>query len=281
MQISTTWSMTAMLLAATAAHGAGPTPETKKAFMDLKATYVSVEITQAGSQDFSAPKGSLNDGAFRVNKSLRFEIPLAMQLPDSCPTGTSISDAMAPGRCTGWAFNVPDDPGVMDQMVSGKLDMSKNPMFSTARYTVDDTLLHRYRDDPEDSFATQTRTYKGNGVTYVNRNGMLLCDLKSMICDLSAVALGGQLGDKVTITTTDTVPGSQTMKEEQDPQLLLPTIPKEISEKLTGWPLTLPGPSAVTFSAPGDVYGTQGKATVTLKLTVSSRPAANGGAPSN
>lgn len=269
-----------MLLAATSAYGAGPAPETKKAFMDVKTVYVSFDITQAGSADFSAPKDSLTDGAFRVNKSLKFEVPLGMQLPDSCPSSTSMNDAMEQGRCTGWSFNVPDDPGLMDQMLSGKLDFSKNPMFSTARYSVDDTFQFRYRDSTADGFATRTTTYKGNGVTYVNRSGMLLCDFKNMICDLSGTALSGNLGDPIAITTTDTVPGSDTLKQAQDPQLLLPDIPKEIAEKLMGWPLTLPGPSTVTFSAPGVVQGGNGKATVTFKMTISAKPAASAGAPS-
>ena len=268
-----------MLLTTTSVFGAGPTPEAKKAFMDLKTIYVSFDITQAGSADFSAPKDSLTDGAFRVNKSLKFELPLGMQLPDSCPSGTTMNEAMEQGRCMGWSFNMPDDPGLVDQVVSGKLDFSKNPMFSTARYTVDDTFQSRFRDSPADGFATRTTTYKGNGVTYVNRSGMLLCDFKNMICDLSGTALGGQLGDKVTITSTDNVPGSETVKNEQDPQLLLPDVPKEIAEKLVGWPLTLPGPSTVTFSAPGAVQG-NGKATVTFKMTVSSKSTANAGAPS-
>jgi hypothetical protein len=280
MQTGFTSSMGAVLLAATSAYGAGPTPEAKKAFMDLKTIYISFDITQAGSADFSAPKDSLTDGAFRVNKSLKFEIPLGMPLPDSCPSGTPMNDAMEQGRCMGWSFNMPDDPGVMDQMLSGKLDLSKNPMFSTARYTVDDTFQSRYRDSPADGFATRTTTYKGNGVTYVNRSGMLLCDFKNMMCDLSGIALGSHLGDQVAITTTDTVPGSDTMKQTQDPALLLPDVPKEITEKLVGWPLTLPGPGTVTFSAPGAVQGGNGKAPVTFKMTVSSRSTASAGAPS-
>jgi hypothetical protein len=280
MHTMSAWSMAAMLLAATSVYGAGATPEAKKAFMDLKTIYVSFDITQAGSADFSAPKDSLTDGAFRVNKSFKFELPLGMQLPDSCPSGTSMNEAMEQGRCMGWSFNPPDDPGLMDQMISGKLDYSKNPMFSTARYTVDDTFQSRYRDSPADGFATRTTTYKGNGVTYVNRSGMLLCDFKSMTCDLSGVMLGGQLGDPVAITTTDTVPGSETTKNTQDPQLLLPNIPNEISAKLAGWPITLPGPGTVTFTAPGTVQGGNGKAPVTFKMTVSSKSTASAGAPS-
>jgi hypothetical protein len=273
------WTVVAILFATAGASGAGPAPEAKKAFMNLKATYVSFEITQVGSQDFSAPKDSLSDMAYSVNKSLKFEMPLEMALPDSCPSGTPMEQAMEQGRCMGWSFSVPDDPGVVDQAMSGKMDLSKNPMFVPARYSVDDVIRSRYRDEASDAWATGTRTLKGSGSTFVAKSGMMLCDFKTMTCDLSGITFGTQLGESVTITTTSDVPGSEVQKQTQEPHLLVPQIPGEISAKLAGFPLTLPGPSTLAFSGPGEATGINGRPMVTFKMTVSSRPAGKPATP--
>ncbi len=274
------WTVVVILFTATGAFSAGPAPEAKKAFMSLKATYVSFEITQVGSHDFSAPKDSLNDMAYTINKSLKFEMPLEMALPDSCPSGTPTEAAMEQGRCMGWSFSIPEDSGAMEQLTSGKMDLSKNAMFVPARYSVDDVVRSRYRDEPSDGWATQTRTLKGNGVTFVGKGGMLLCDFKTMTCDLSGLMFGTNLGDPVTITTTSDVPGSEVQKQTQEANLLVPQIPTEITAKLVGFTLTLPGPSTLTFTGPGEVQGIRGGPIVTMKMTVASKPAAKAEAPS-
>jgi hypothetical protein len=153
-------------------------------------------------------------------------------------------------------------------------------MFAAGEFSVDDVSHSRYRDDTDHGYATHTTTYKGSGVAYVPKSGMLLCDFKSMKCDLANVMFGGGSGDQVTITSTSDVPGSETQTQKQDPELLLPQVPQEITAKLVGFPLTLSGPSTLTFTGPGKFQNNPNGPEVVLKLTVSSKPVAKaGGAP--
>lgn len=273
------WSFLAGLVAGTTVFGADTPPAARKAFMELQTTYVSFEITQQGSKAFAAPKDSLTDSAYRINRSLKFEVPLNMPLPGSCPTNTPAEEAMEEGRCMGWSYMAPDDPSIMEAMTSGKADLSKNPMFARGEFSVDDMTQYRSRDTSTVVFATETRTYKGRGAAYVPKSGMLLCDFNKMICELQGVTLGGGNGDQVTITTTSDVPGFVPRKETQDPELLLPQVPQEIVKKMAGFPLTLPGPSTLTFSGPGTYQNGAGP-DVVVKMTVSSKPAPKGGTPS-
>ena len=110
---------------------------------------------------------------------------------------------------------------------------------------------------------------------------MLLCDFKKMMCDVSGVPLGSNGGgDEVTITTTSDVPGFETQKETQDPTLLLPQVPQEVASKLIGFSITLPGPSTMTASAPGEAEGGAAGPDVVMKVTLSSKSVAKSGTPS-
>jgi hypothetical protein len=273
---STTSPLITLLIAGTTAFGADAPPAARKAFMALQTTYVSFEITQQGSKSFSGPKETGAEGSYQINRSLRFEVPLNAPLPGSCPTTTPMEEAMEEDRCMGWSYMAPDDPSIMEAVTSGKADLSKNPMFARGEFSVDDMTRFRSQDESTKTFTTETSTYKGSGVAYVPRSGMLLCDFKKMTCELSGVTIEGSNGDLVTVTSTSDAPGSTPGKETQDPRLLLPQIPEEIVKKMTGFPLTLPDPSTVTFTAPGTYRNAAGP-DVVVRMTISSRSTARAG----
>ena len=260
------------------AFGADPAPATKQAFMALPTIYVSFDLTQTGSKDYSAPKDSLTDGAYLVDKHFRFEVPMNMQLPGSCPTSLPMEEQMEEGRCMGWAATPPDDPALAEKLTTGKMDMATNPMFAPGEYSVDDVSHFRFRDTPRDTFATQTTTYKGKGVAYAVRTGMVLCDFKKLTCDVNNVSFEGQEGDALTTTTTSDVPGFVPKEEKGDPRLMLPLVPQEAVSKLMGLPLSLSGSSTTTFSVPGKFQNFPGPDLV-VKVTLSPRSGGKAGAP--
>lgn len=266
------WTLLAVCLMCALAFGADPAPGSKQAFMALPAIYITIELAQTGAKDFSAPKDSLTDGAYRIDKHLKFELPMNMQMPGSCPTTLPMQEQMEEGRCMGWAATAADDPELMDKMIEGKVDMAANPMFVPAEYSVDDVSRNRFRDMPDQGFATQTTTYKGRGRAYSSRTGMVLCDFKRMTCDIANIPLEVSAGDQVTITTTSDVPGFVPQERKQDPTLLLPQVGQEAAGKLNGVPFTLSGPSTKTFSVPGKFQNDPGPEIV-VKVTISPRAA--------
>lgn len=266
-----------LMCACAPAFGADPTPASKRAFMALPTIYVSFELTQTGSKDFSAPRDSLTDGAYRINKHLKFEVPMNMQLPGSCPTSLPMEEAMEEGRCMGWTAMPPDDPALAEKLTTGKLDLSTNPMFVTGEYSVDDVTHFRFRDAPSQGFATQTTTSKGKGLAYGRRMGMVLCDFKKMTCDVANVSFEASDGDQVTTTTSSDVPGFVPKEEKGDPRLMLPQVPQEAASKLMGLPFTPSGPSTSTFSVPGKFQNAAGP-DIVIKVSISSKPAGKTGA---
>ena len=251
------------------AFGADPAPASKQSFMELPTIYVSFELTQAGSKEFSAPKDSLTDGAYRVNRRFKFEVPMNMQLPGSCPTSLPMEEQMEEGRCMGWTAAPPEDLDPV-ALTSGKLDLATNPMFLPGEFSVDDVFRSRFRDTPSQGFATQTTTSAGQGAAYVARTGMVLCDFKKLTCDVASVSFGGH-GGEVTSKTTSDVPGFVPTEEKAEPSLMLPALSQEAASKLQGLPLALSGPSTSTFSVPGKVRNAAGP-DVVVKVTISSRP---------
>ena len=257
-----------MTLAALGIAAAGPPAPAAKQFLQAPAIYLTVEVTAKGEGNSSG--GAVTEGSHRTSQSLKFTLPLDMGMPDTCPPSTqavSMEDAMEQGRCTAWSAQPPAEED-MEKLI-GMTDLSKNPMFLPVQYSIDDVSQARLLQDLNGSAMT-TMTSKGQGVVYVGRSGMLLCDAKRMACDLNGVTFDFQDGaDRVTVTTTSDAPGSETKREMHPPARMLPRLPATIVQKLTGFTLTLPEPSTVTFSAPDPERKNQ---QVTLKLTLSSKP---------
>jgi hypothetical protein len=137
-------------------------------------------------------------------------------------------------------------------MTNPSADSSKNPMLVPAEYSVDDVHQFRYRDTPDAGFATDTTTSKGRGLVYVGRSGMLLCDLKTMACDLNSVSMGYQNGtDLLTVSKTSDVPGFTPKRETAGPALKLPKVPIDIQSLLNGLPPT-PLPMTKVLTGPAN-----------------------------
>ncbi len=151
MQARVAWPLLAGLGAGLAALGAGLTPADKQAFLGRKVIYLSFEITETGTREFGAntPKDSLTDSAHRVNRSVKFEVPLDMAVPGSFPQSSlplPPTEMMEQGRFIGWMAMPPADPAVEEQVTTGKLDLAKNPMFLPVEFSIDDVRQFRYRD---------------------------------------------------------------------------------------------------------------------------------------
>ena len=87
MQARVAWPLLVGLGAGLAALGAGPTPADKQTFLGRKAIYLSFEIIETGMREFGSKyaEGSLTDSAHRINRSVKFEVPLDMAVPGSFP----------------------------------------------------------------------------------------------------------------------------------------------------------------------------------------------------
>lgn len=206
-----------------------------------------------------------------------------MPMPGSYPQSSmpmSTQEMIEAGRFTGWMASPPEaalDAGdLMEEMMSGRMDMSKNPMFLPAEFAVDDEVQFRYRDYPSQGFATQTTTTKGRGQVYTSLSGMLMCDLTKMTCDINNILFQfSQDKDAIAVTTSSDVPGFEGKTETRSPTNALPKLPQALVARLTALPLKLPLPMTVTFSEPaGDDNLPPGSAAgdvapvVTLEVTL-------------
>jgi hypothetical protein len=267
---------------------AGAGPVDKKSFLGWPATYLTFELTHTGTRAFGAgtAKDALHDGAWRFTRSVKFEVPLTMAVPGTFPLSggqPSLDEMGEQDRFIGWMASPPDsDPATEAMLAGGKMDLSKSAMFLPATYSVDDTHQSRYRDRPEDGFATQTTLSRGTGTVYAVLSGMLMCDLKKLVCDVVNVSGGyNSFTDMLTVTTTSDVPGFVPTTERRAPDLMLPGISQALQKQLSGMSISLQDPFMKTFTAPApDATGGPAAdgSTVTLKLTLSSKPAPKAGA---
>jgi hypothetical protein len=266
---------TLVVLCTTAALGADPAPAAKKAFLEHKTIYVSFEITETGTREFGAPKDAKTDKAFRINKSVKFELPLEKHLPGLNPPSSmplSPAEMMDKSRFSGWSVAPADTEAAMRQLTTGKIDLTNTSMFLPVEFSIDDVQQFHYRDTPDSGWATETTTSKGRGVAYVHKGGMLLCDLKKMTCDLNNVGFNFQDGvDKVTVASTSDVPGFEARRETVVPSRSLPKIPADVAKRLIAFTIALPEPSTVTFSGPSGDPSSVLATTVTIKVTLAAR----------
>jgi hypothetical protein len=277
------FSFHALLVAvacAIASPPAGAAPVDRKTLAGQQAMFIQIEMTQVGTHEFgTVPKDSLTDGAFKRNRTVKFEVPLSMPIPGSPPpslmSAVSMTELSEQDRFVGWMASPPEMDGMEETITSGKLDPSKNPMFVPARYTVDDVEQSRYRDSPADGFGTNTTIIKGSGSVYAALSGMVLCDLKKLVCDIANIPGGfNDWTDKLTTSTTSDVPGFEPKKEPRSPSLGIPQISQALGKQLTGMTISLQDPFSKTFTAPGPGPtggdSTDGT-TVTMKVTLSSK----------
>lgn len=266
---------------------AATSPADKQAFIERPKMYLSFEITETGTREFGAgtPKDALTDGAYRLNRRVKFDVPLDMAMPGSPPASSmpmAPMEMMEQGRFIGWMAVPPDDPAAEEQLTTGKIDLAKNPAFLPAEFSVDDVQQSRYRDQPTDGWGTQTRVSKGQGIVYIARSGMIMCDLKKMTCDINNAALSNFYEDKdlLTVNTTSDVPGFEAKQETEVPGLRLPKLSGSLTKKLSGFPITLPDPIILTFSGPpATPQGGEGDGSIiTMKVTLSAKPPARAAA---
>ncbi|HET6372151.1 MAG TPA: hypothetical protein VFG76_02515 [Candidatus Polarisedimenticolia bacterium] len=276
------WPWLVVLGAGMTAFGAGSAMADKKEFLGRQKMYLSFEITETGSREFGVgtPKNAITDGAHRTNRSVKFEMPLEMPMPGSFPMSSmpmSQEEMIEQDRFIGWMAAPPDGSEAEEALTTGKLDYAKSPMFVPAEFSVDDVSQFRYRDDPAAGWGTNTTTSKGRGSVYLMKSGMLMCDLKKMTCDINNVSLSYTDGsDVVTVSTTSDVAGFEPKREASGPRLHLPNPSPELVKRLTGFAITLSDPMTVTFSgSPVSASDGEGEGSnVTIKVTMSSRPAA-------
>ena len=268
----------AVLGAALQASTAGAAPVDKKTLAGKQAMFVQIEMTQVGTREFGhVPKDSLTDSAWKRNRTVKFEVPLAMSIPGSPPP--SLMSAVSPAeyseqeRFVGWMASPPEMEGMEETITSGKLDPSKSPMFLPVKYTVDDVEQSRYRDSPADGFGTTTTLIKGSGNVYAALSGMLICDLKKLVCDVANIPGGyNDFADKLTASTTSDVPGFERNETERSPSLGIPQVSPALGKQLTGMTISLQDPFTKTLTAPGQgSVGDTDATTVTMKVTLSSK----------
>ncbi|HYV20335.1 MAG TPA: hypothetical protein VFC25_15035 [Verrucomicrobiae bacterium] len=258
---------------------AGAAPVDKKTFAGRPAMYLQFELTHTGAREFGvAPtQDGLRDAAWRFTKTVRFEVPLNMATPGAFPpsAGTpSVTEMGEEDRFIGWMAT--PDPDASEDAV-GNPDPAKNPMFLPVSYSVDDVHRSRYRDSPDQGWGTQATTTKGTGTAYIPVSGMMICDLKKLVCDIANVAGGYNGGkDRLTVATSSDVPGFEPKTDQAAPDNYLPGISAALGKQLSGMSISLVDPITKTFTAPapGPTGGPHPDgSTVTLKLTVSSKPA--------
>ena len=166
MRARVVWPLLVGLGAGLAALGAAPTTADKQAFVGRPMMYLSFEITETGTREFGAgtTKDALTDGAYRINRSVKFEVPLEMAIPGSFPQSSmpmAPTEMMEQDRFIGWMSSPPEDPASEEQIQTGKLVLAKNVMFLPVEFSVDDVEQFRYRDFPSSRWGTETRTWKG------------------------------------------------------------------------------------------------------------------------
>jgi hypothetical protein len=250
--------------------------------------YLSFEITLRGERKFEerVPADALADVSWRLDRSVKGEITLDMPLPGAFPQSSAPddqTDLLAEGRYMGWMPAVPNDPAFLEQVMAGKLDISRNPTYVPVEFRIDDEVHGRSRDFPSEPFGTtHDQTIKGRGKAYTNNDGMVACDLKMMVCDISGI-LGDYTDgtDLLTIAEMSSYPGDQGKSRTMGPDLMLPRISEALGKRLTGIKFKASGPISTSFSEPyRDTYllnipaGAEDLAPiVTVNVTVSPRPA--------
>ena len=262
-------------------------PADSSTLLAQQTMYLSFEVTLTGERKFGerVPADALTDIAWRLNRSVTGEIPLDMPMPGAFPDSSAPKDQtemMEEGRYIGWMAAPPDDPSFMEQVVAGKLDISRNPMFVPVEFRIDDEVHHRSRDFPSEPFGTtHDQTIKGRGKAYTSKDGVVACDLKIQICDISGILVGYTDGtDLVTIAEMSSYPGDQGKSSTMGPDMMLPKISEALGKRLAGIKFKLSGPITTSFSEPyRDTYlinvpvGEDPAPVVTVNVTVSPTPA--------
>jgi len=277
-------SLSVLLFSTPAAMlAAEASPAAKQAFLELPAIHVHVEVVQSGKgpierEDQFGYKGS---GAYRIERRVEFEVPLNMAMPGTFPQSSLPLDGtemFEEGRFIGWMASpdVPEDGGTFDP---SNVNLAASPLFLPAKFSVDEENWMKGRESPEDPLVTTTTSAKGSGTVFMSVSGMLICDLKKMACDLNNILFNYQDGkETIAVTTTSDAPGSETEHETRPPSLTLPGLLPDAMGRLSAFPLTLPLPSVLTFSAPASPGEGAMASTVTYKVTLSAEPAAKGNA---
>ena len=269
-------------------------PADSSTLLTQQKMYLSFEITLTGERKFGerVPADALGDVSWRLNRSVTGEIPLDMPLPGSFPDSSAPKDQtemLEEGRYMGWMAAVPDDPSFLEQVMAGKLDISRNPMFVSVEFQIDDEVHQRSRDFPSQPFGTtHDQTIKGRGKAYTSKDGVVACDLKMMVCDISGI-LGEYTDgtDLVTIAEMSSYPGDQGKSRTMGSDLMLPKISEALGKRLTGIKFKASGPISTSFSEPyRDTYllnvpaGAEDPAPiVTVNVTVSPKPALDASKP--
>ena len=262
-------------------------PADSSTLLAQQTMYLSFEVTLTGERKFGerVPADALTDIAWRLNRSVTGEIPLDMPMPGAFPDSSAPKDQtemMEEGRYIGWMAAPPDDLSFMEQVVAGKLDISRNPMFVPVEFRIDDEVHHRSRDFPSEPFGTtHDQTIKGRGKAYTSKDGVVACDLKIQICDISGILVGYTDGtDLVTIAEMSSYPGDQGKSSTMGPDMMLPKISEALGKRLAGIKFKLSGPITTSFSEPyrdtdliNVPVGEDPAPVVTVNVTVSPTPA--------
>ncbi|MCC7414391.1 MAG: hypothetical protein IT495_22440 [Gammaproteobacteria bacterium] len=250
--------------------------------------YISFEVTLTGERKFGerVPADALSDVAWRLNRSVKGEIPLDMPMPGSVPASTASDNSnemMEEGRYIGWMAAPPEDPSVMEQIMAGKLEISKDPTSVPVEFRIDDEAHQRSRDFPSQPFGTTSdKTIQGSGKVYTSKGGVVACDLKMKICDISGFLATYTDGtDLVSIAEMSSYPGDRGRSLTRDPAMMLPRIGPALGQRLAGIEFESSGPISTSFSEPypdrdqiNDIpVGADSALIVTVKVTVSPRPA--------
>lgn len=247
--------------------------------------YLSFEATLTGKREFGeqVPADALADVAWRINRSVKGEIVLDMPLPGSIPPSIASDNSMEmmeEGRFTGWTAALPDDPDVIEKMMTGKLNVASNPMFVPAEFSIDDEVHHRSRDFPSEPFGTtRDQTFKGRGKVYISRSAIVSCDLKGKICDISGLLESGYTDDTdlVTIAENPSDPGDQGERSTMNPGIMLPKIGESFGDRLAGIEFQMSGLITTSFSEPHrDTFlpmGGDAAPVLTVSVNVSPKPA--------
>jgi hypothetical protein len=262
-------------------------PADSSTLLSQQKMYLSFEITLTGERKFGerAPADGLSDAAWRLNRSVKGEIPLDMPFPGLVPPSLASDNQMEmleEGRCMGWLAAPPDDPAVMEQIMANKLEISRNPMYVPVEFRIDDEFHSRGREFPSEPIGTTSdRTIKGAGKAYTGKDGLVACDLKMKICDSSGILVGYADGtDLLTIVEMSSYPGDQGKSSTMGSEMMLPKISEALAKRLAGIKFNSSGPITTFFSEPyRDTYllnvpgGEDPPPVLTVTVTVSPRSA--------